>query len=150
MLIYNDSQVTAANSEVINKISISKFKLTLSSNTYTYDGKAKKPKVQVETSDHKILKKNKDYKVRYAHNKKAGTAKVVVTGIHDYTGTLVGSFKIEKNSADENTSTISSSNDSIVASASATDRSISSPSSYTYSYNNNLDFPHRFMSTVYL
>lgn len=132
ILIYNDTQVTAAKSEVKDKISISKFKLTLSSNTYTYDGKAKKPKVQVEADNNKILTKNKDYKVRYEHNKKAGTAKVVVTGINDYTGTLVGSFKIEKSATDEATS-VASSTDPVVNTTN--DTIVTTPAtSYTYNY----------------
>ena len=97
ILIYNDTQITTAKSEEINKISISKFKLTLSSNSYTYNGKPKKPKVQVEAANNKILKKGKDYQVKYSNNKKIGTAKVVITGLNDYTGTLIGRFKIEKN-----------------------------------------------------
>lgn len=135
VLIYSDSQVTPASSEVINKISIAKFKLTLSSNTYTYDGKAKKPKVQVETNDHKILVKNKDYTVKYAKNKKPGTAKVIVTGKNDYTGTLLGSFKIEK-SSDENTS----STNNVADKSDTLANNIATPSvpteNYTTSYQN--------------
>ena len=135
VLIYSDSQVTPASSEVINKISIAKFKLTLSSNTYTYDGKAKKPKVQVETNDHKILVKNKDYTVKYAKNKKPGTAKVIVTGKNDYTGTLLGSFKIEK-SSDENTS----STNNVADKSDTLANDIATPSvpteNYTTSYQN--------------
>lgn len=137
VLIYSDSQVTPAASEVINKISIAKFKLTLSSNTYTYDGKAKKPKVQVETNDHKILVKNKDYTVKYAKNKKPGTAKVIVTGKNDYTGTLLGSFKIEK-SSDENTSSTNTNN--VAAKSDTLANDIATPSvpteNYTTSYQN--------------
>ena len=133
VLIHNDAQVTATKSEALDKISLSQFKLTLSSNTYTYDGKAKKPKVQVEANNNKILTNKKDYKVRYEHNKKAGNAKVIVTGKGKYTGTLVGSFKIEKAASDENTTAIANNDTSVVAS---TNERIVTPafSSYTYNY----------------
>lgn len=96
ILVYNDSQVTPAQSEVINKISISNFKVELSSTKYIYDGKAKKPKVTLTTDDNVQLVLNKDYAVKYSHNKKAGTAKVILTGINNYTGTSIAKFKITK------------------------------------------------------
>ncbi len=63
--------------------------IVLSVNTYTYNGKAKKPKVTVED-----LTEGVDYKVSYSKNTNVGTAKVTVTGIGNYQGTLSKTFKI--------------------------------------------------------
>ncbi|MCI8860168.1 MAG: hypothetical protein HFI71_11765 [Lachnospiraceae bacterium] len=59
----------------------------------TYTGKAQKPKVTV-TYKGKTLKVNKDYKVNYGSYKKAGPAKVKITGIGNYTGTKTVSYNI--------------------------------------------------------
>lgn len=45
-----------------------------------------------------VLKAGTDYKVTYQKNKAVGTAKVTITGIGRYTGTLTRSFKISKKS----------------------------------------------------
>ncbi len=40
------------------------------------------------------LKKGKDYKVTYTNNNKAGTARITITGINRYTGTINKTFRI--------------------------------------------------------
>jgi hypothetical protein len=70
-------------------------KITLSKTKYTYDGKAKKPKVKVKHKK-KTLKKGKDYKVTYEDNINAGKAKVIVKGKGYYVGTVKKAFKIKK------------------------------------------------------
>ena len=73
--------------------------VSLSKTTMTYTGKALKP---VPTVKAKIngsmvtLKQGVDYTVTYSGNKKAGTAKVTVKGIGNYTGTLNTTFRIVK------------------------------------------------------
>lgn len=96
ILIYKDSTTIAAVGEALSKVNINQYILTLSKNKYTYTGKAIKPKVSVTSADGNILTLNKDYTIKYQHNKKAGNAQVLVTGIGDYTGSLVGTFKIVK------------------------------------------------------
>ena len=54
-----------------NLASIKKVKCTLNKNTYTYDGKAKKPAVTV-TLKGKKLRQGTDYTVKYKNNKKSG------------------------------------------------------------------------------
>lgn len=73
--------------------SLKKFKLTLDTTTYTYNGSKKKPVVTVKSGD-LTLKKNTDYKVSYSNNKKPGVAKVTVKGKGNYSGTLTKSFNI--------------------------------------------------------
>ena len=63
--------------------------------TVTYNGKAFKPVVKVVVNG-KTLVLNKDYKVAYSNNIKPGTAKVVITGIGSYKGTVTKSFVIKK------------------------------------------------------
>ncbi len=57
--------------------------VSLAKQTYTYTGKAIKPKV-IATYNGKTLKKNTDYTVTYTNNKKAGTGYVEVVGIGNY------------------------------------------------------------------
>lgn len=71
--------------------------ISLSNKAYTYDGKAKTPDVTV-VKNGKTLKKGTDYTVTYTNNTNAGTAKVVVNGIGDYTGTASSTFTIAKRS----------------------------------------------------
>lgn len=71
------------------------FELSLSSNSYTYDDKAKAPTVTVK-NDTATLVKDTDYTVEYSNNTNAGTSTVTVTGIGNYTGTLTKTFIINK------------------------------------------------------
>lgn len=67
----------------------------LSTSTYTYDGKIKKPSVTVKDTDGKILKKDTDYTVTYASDRKAvGKYKVTVKGKSKYSFTEALYFKI--------------------------------------------------------
>ena len=73
----------------------SECRIILSKTEYTYDGKAKKPKVTVIYGDER-LSLNRDYTVAYSDNKSAGTAYVKVTGKGEYAGYLKLSFTIHK------------------------------------------------------
>ena len=77
----------------LSRISISKASVTLSTSTYAYDGKAKKPGVTVKLNG-KALKNGTDYTVSYSNNKNIGTATVKITGKGSYTGTITKTFKI--------------------------------------------------------
>lgn len=67
--------------------------ISLSTSSYTYDGKAKKPSVTVKDSKgNKISSSN--YTVSYSNNTKIGTATVKVTFKNDRTGTLTKTYKI--------------------------------------------------------
>lgn len=79
----------------ITAISLSKAKVTLSKTSYTYDSKAKKPAVTVKLGS-KLLKKGRDYSVAYSGNIDAGRAKVTISGIGGYAGTLTKGFTIGK------------------------------------------------------
>ena len=80
----------------LSRISISKASVTLSTSTYAYDGKAKKPGVMVKLNG-KTLKNGTDYTVSYSNNIKVGTAKVTITGKGNYTGSVSKTFKIKNN-----------------------------------------------------
>lgn len=68
--------------------------------TYIYSGKALRPKVGVDcwfengSEDSSILKSGRDYKVKYTSNKNVGKAKVTVTGIGNYSGSISFNFTI--------------------------------------------------------
>ena len=72
---------------------ISGASVKLSTTSYTYNGKAKKPAVTV-TLNGKTLKKNVDYTVKYSSNTAIGKAKVTITGKGNYKGTVSKTFKI--------------------------------------------------------
>ena len=80
----------------LSRISISKASVTLSTSTYAYDGKAKKPGVTVKLNG-KALKNGTDYIVSYSNNTKVGTATVKITGKGNYTGSISKTFKIKNN-----------------------------------------------------
>ena len=72
--------------------------VTLSSSSYTYDGKEKKPGVTVKYKD-LTLEAGKDYPVKYSNNINAGTATIKVEGAGSYVGTIYASFTINKANA---------------------------------------------------
>ena len=80
----------------LSKISISKASVTLSTSTYAYDGKTKKPGVTVKLNG-KTLKNGTDYTVSYSNNTKVGTAKVTITGKGNYTGSVSKTYSIKNN-----------------------------------------------------
>ncbi|MBQ3060930.1 MAG: hypothetical protein IJD02_00645 [Lachnospiraceae bacterium] len=68
--------------------------IKLSSTSYTYDGKAKKPSVTI-TYAGKTLKKDIDYTVSYSNNTSTGIGKVTITGKGNYKGTVTKTFQIK-------------------------------------------------------
>ena len=78
----------------LSRISISKANVTLSTSTYAYDGKAKKPGVTVKLNG-KTLKNGTDYTVSFSNNTKVGTAKVTITGKGNYTGSVSKTYSIK-------------------------------------------------------
>lgn len=72
--------------------SISDCTITLSSESFTYDGTYKQPSVTVKYGSTVLT--SSDYSVSYAQNKNAGTASVTVTGKGNYTGSAVKKFTI--------------------------------------------------------
>ena len=80
----------------LSRISISKASVTLSTSTYAYDGKAKKPGVTVKLNG-KTLKNGTDYSVTYSNNTKVGTAKVTIKGKGNYSGSVSKTYSIKNN-----------------------------------------------------
>lgn len=74
-------------------ISIASAQMRLSKTTFTYNGKAQKPKVTV-TYKGKALKNGQDYDVSYGSNKKAGQGTVKVIGKGSYNGQKTLTFTI--------------------------------------------------------
>ena len=60
---------------------------------YLYDGKVKKPVVTFE-GEGITLEEGKQYSAEYVNNKNVGTATVTITGIGEYTGTIIRKFTI--------------------------------------------------------
>ena len=76
-------------------ISINDATITLSQNTYVYDGLTKIPSIVVKYKGN-VLKKDTDYTLSYSNNVNAGTAKIVISGKGSYSGSVTRTFKIEK------------------------------------------------------
>ena len=69
--------------------------IKLSTTTYTYNGKVRKPAVTVKDSAGKVLKKDTDYTVSYEKGRKyVGTYDVTIKFIGKYSGTKKLTFKI--------------------------------------------------------
>ncbi|MCD7884658.1 MAG: leucine-rich repeat protein [Lachnospiraceae bacterium] len=68
---------------------------TLSATSYTYDGTAKKPTVEVKNGS-ETLAAGTDYTVSYSNNTNAGTATVTVKGKGNYEGSITKTFTIKK------------------------------------------------------
>ena len=75
---------------------LSAARITLSAESFVYDGKAHTPSVTVKNAAGKKLTKNVDYTVSIpAGRTAAGTYTYVITGIGDYTGTVSKSFTVK-------------------------------------------------------
>ena len=74
--------------------SIADCSISLSEESFTYDGEAKEPGVTVEYSG-TVLMEGTDYVVSYENNIEAGKAAVVITGMGGYTGTAERMFMIQ-------------------------------------------------------
>ncbi|MCD8109556.1 MAG: Ig-like domain-containing protein, partial [Clostridiales bacterium] len=105
---YSGDFVSSGSAEVSNTITdISSCTITLSADSFTYDGTEKKPDVTVRNNG-LTLAEGTDYTVSFSNNVNAGTANVVITGEGDYVGTKEKTFTINK--ADQSVSaTVSSS-----------------------------------------
>lgn len=86
----NFNFIKADSLDMISAIDISKFKPSLLETKFTYDGKAKTPKVKVGG-----LVEGKDFSVKYVDNIKPGTATAIITGKGFYGGEIKIDFVIE-------------------------------------------------------
>lgn len=68
--------------------------ISISEQNYVYDGTPKTPAVSVYYNGN-LLSENVDYKVTYSDFVVAGTAKVTVTGINSYTGSVTKEYTIK-------------------------------------------------------
>ena len=125
----------------LSRISISKASVTLSTSTYAYDGKAKKPGVTVKLNG-KTLKNGTDYTVSYSNNTKVGTATVKITGKGNYTGSVSKTYSIKNNFKKATVSGISNKSytgKNITQSITAkyNGKTLKNGTDYTVSYSNN-------------
>ena len=74
----------------IGRADLSDREVTLSQTVYTYDGNEKRPDVQVEG-----LQNGRDYQVTYSNNREVGTARVNISGIGNYQGSIRMMFTIK-------------------------------------------------------
>ena len=91
----NNTETSSSTLVILNSTSLSNLTVTLSNNTYTYDGKSKTPEVVVKDGIKKLTL-NKDYTIEYKDNINAGTGKVVITGKGNYSGSTTKTFTINK------------------------------------------------------
>ena len=125
----------------LSRISISKASVTLSTSTYAYDGKAKKPGVTVKLNG-KTLKNGTDYTVSYSNNTKVGTATVKITGKGNYTGSVSKTYSIKNNFKKATVSGISTKaftgkNITQNITVKYNDKTLKKGTDYTVSYSNN-------------
>ena len=94
----NNTETSSSSLVVLNGIGLSDLTITLSNDTYTYDGKSKTPDVVVKDGS-KTLTLDKDYTIEYKDNINAGTGKVIITGKRNYSGSTTKTFTINKATA---------------------------------------------------
>lgn len=85
--------------EASSLILLESCEVSLSADSYTYDGTAKTPAATItyETdSGTVILRKDTDYTASYSNNINAGTATVQIQGLGNYTGIVEKTFSIER------------------------------------------------------
>ena len=82
-------------SDYIRNIATDTCDISLEYEKVVYTGDKYTPEIVVRY-DKISLKEDKDYTVEYQNNINAGTASVVISGIGDYTGTVVKTFQIQK------------------------------------------------------
>lgn len=61
-----------------------------------YTGKSITPKISVDIDEYTALQEGVDYTIRYKDNTEKGLAKVSITGMGNYTGTIEKTFTIKK------------------------------------------------------
>ena len=88
-----ENNINFSSTGIVSPKTLSDKDVTLSQTSYTYDGTAKMPDVTVKYGN-TPLTKDADYTVKYQDNVNAGTAKVIVTGTGNYTGTVTKTFTI--------------------------------------------------------
>ena len=96
---------------IITPADFSNLTASLAAGTFSYDGTEKKPEVTVKSGS-KQLTSGTDFTVSYTDNINVGTAKAVITGKGNYSGTITKSFKITQ--ADLSKFTASLSADSFI------------------------------------
>ena len=82
--------------------SISNCTITLGTTKYSFTNTAKTPSVTVKDGS-TTLTKNTDYTVKYENNVNVGTAKAIVSGMGNYTGSVTKTFTIAYDSISLNT-----------------------------------------------
>lgn len=95
------------NPEKKDPVKINDANVTVADQTYT--GEALTPALTVKVGD-KTLKQGTDYDVKYSDNINAGTAKYVVTGKGDFTGSKEGTFKINPLAVNKDNVSVSAKN----------------------------------------
>ncbi|MCD8148096.1 MAG: leucine-rich repeat protein [Clostridiales bacterium] len=118
--------------------SIASATVSLSADSYVYDGTAKEPDVTV-TLDGAELTEGTDYTASYTDNVNAGTATVTVSGMGDYKGSVKKTFTISRADISGYTAALSATSytyDGKAKKPSVTVTDLAS-SDYTVSYSNN-------------
>lgn len=130
---------------IITPADFSKLTASLAAGTFSYDGTEKKPEVTVKSGS-KQLTSGTDFTVSYTDNINVGTAKAVITGKGNYSGTITKSFKITQ--ADLSKFTASLSADSFiydgaekkpVATVKSDNAQLTADTDFTVSYSSNIN-----------
>ncbi|MCR5539965.1 MAG: MBG domain-containing protein [Ruminococcus sp.] len=87
-------------------ISIAKCTITLGTTSYTYDGTARKPAVNIQNGSENLVE-GTDFTVTYTNNTNAGTATVTIKGIGNYNDTTTKTFTINPKNANTLTVAVS-------------------------------------------
>ena len=92
----------SAYAEYTVPIEITPNMVTLSANSFVYDGTSKEPAVTVKYNN-ETLTKGVDYNVAYSNNVNVGTATATVTGIAPFTGSVTINYSITERPVEAST-----------------------------------------------
>ncbi|MCR5099799.1 MAG: leucine-rich repeat protein, partial [Butyrivibrio sp.] len=97
-------------SATVNAVNIATSTVTLDKDSYYFTGEEIIPSVTVTRSG-KTLTEGTDYSLSYANNVFHGYGRVTVTGIGNYTGSVIKSFSIDENPNDEDSEDVEDDDD---------------------------------------
>ena len=129
----------------IQKADVNNCNISLSADSFQYDGTDKRPDVTVKSGNN-TLTANSDYTVSYNNNRAVGTATVTVTGRNNYTGSASKSFKIVPADIANFTASLSAETFSYNGSekkpsvtVKSGNKTLTSGTDFTVAYNNNVN-----------
>lgn len=79
----------------VSAADIAECSIKVATGNYVYNGKEHTPQVTIKNNNDTLIE-DKDYYIDYTNNVNAGTGKIIIRGINNYSGTITKTFTINK------------------------------------------------------